>query len=125
MVRKGFRRRLPRYVVYLAALDLSWCLLAVLFDAPEVISYLWKALPLAILLLVVIEVTIDLKVPEWVRKWKLPHMVFWGSCGLALVVWVTSGYWWMAIPIVSMLAYLYRHRLMSVFLGHGGNQAVP
>ena len=89
MVRKGFRRRLPRYVVCLAGLDLSWCLLAVLFDAREVISYLWKGLPLAILLLVVIEVTIDLKVPEWVRKWKLPHMVFWGSCGLALVVWVT------------------------------------
>jgi len=124
-VRKGFRRRLPRYVLYIGALNLSWGLLAVLFGAREVISYLWGGLPLAILLLALIEVTIDLKVPEWVRKWKLPYMVFWGSCGLALVVWVTSGYWWMAIPIVSVLAYLYHHRLISVFFGHGGNQAVP
>jgi hypothetical protein len=112
-------------VVYLGAINLSWYLLAVLFDAREVASSLWAGLPLGILLLAVVEITFDLRVPRWVKKWKLPMMVFWGLFGLALVVWVTSGIWWMAIPIVAILTTIYVHRAVSAFSGRRGNQAAP
>jgi hypothetical protein len=118
VVRKGFRRRLPLYAVYFTGINLSWWVLAMVFDQREIISYLWRGVPLGIFLLAIIELTMDLKVPDWYKRWKIPYILFWGSFLLAMVIWFTTGYWWMSIPIVCLLLLtLSRNKLKSLRTG--------
>lgn len=111
MVRKGFRRRLILYVVSVTAINLSWVVLAILFDSREIIPYFWIGLPFAFLYLGVFELTIDLKGPR--RMKNLSMMVFWGLFAAVIAIWVASGFWWMSIPIVCMFPFVYRSRLRS------------
>jgi hypothetical protein len=89
-----------------------------MFDQHEIISYLWRGVPLGIFLLAIIELTMDLKVPDWYKRWRIPYILFWGSFLLAMVIWFTTGYWWMSIPIVFLLLLtLSRDKLESLRTG--------
>jgi len=86
VVRKGFRRRLPLYAIYFTGIHLSWLALAMVFDQREIISYLWRGVPLGIFLLASIELTMDIKLPGWYKRWRIPYILFWGSFLLAMVI---------------------------------------
>jgi len=122
MLRKGFRQRAGRYVVFLATFTLLFSFWAALLGKYDAILAALKMLPFSLAAVVVLDL---LGLGPWVRKSKVRRAIPTVLLVLAIVVVMAYGELWAAVPLLILLAWIVGYVLRQRLSMRRGHESAP
>lgn len=121
MIRKGFRKRVVRYVVFLLSFFAIYALWAVLFGRYDFVLATLRALPMALLASIFLDIV---GFGHWMRAGRVRRAIPTVILIIAIVVVSYSGELWAAVPLIVMLLWIIGYVLKQQ-LSMRGHRAAP
>ena len=121
LIRKGFRKRVVRYVVFLLSFFSIYSFWAILFGRYEFVLATLRALPLALLASIMLDIV---GIGNWMKKSRVRRSIPTVLLVIAILVISYNGELWATVPLIVMFIWIVGYVLKQQ-LSMRGHRATP